>query len=212
VLLNTGCRGGLEELLQGEVAVEDGKNKGEHHLLNFDSGDARGQRNELEGRTYQVHMALAVELDPINIAPICVLGGSDVGDEPVPREEPAMTKEVVDVEYRGVQGKTLHCGQVARGSSLNPLPSGGSSGRRRMLVEDIDDEGEHAAPNLDSGDEGIRTVDQRGAASRHDLHPIDKTIAAALSRGDIRDKPVSQKEPVRMKEIDEIEHRGVGGE
>jgi hypothetical protein len=47
-------------------------------------------------------MALAVELDPIDIAPISMLGGGDVGDEPVPREEPATTKEVVDVEYRGV--------------------------------------------------------------------------------------------------------------
>jgi hypothetical protein len=97
-----GCRGGLKELPWGEVTVEDRKNKGEHHPLNFDSGDARGQRNELEGQTHQVHMALAVELDPIDITPICALGSSDVGDEPVPREEPAMTKEVVDVEYRGV--------------------------------------------------------------------------------------------------------------
>jgi hypothetical protein len=48
-------------------------------------------------------MALAVELDPIDIAPIGALGGSDVGDEPVPGEEPATTKEIVDVEYRGVQ-------------------------------------------------------------------------------------------------------------
>jgi hypothetical protein len=102
-LPNTRCRGGLEELPRGEVAVEDGKNKGEHHLLNFDSGDARGWRNELEGRTHQVHMALTVELDPIDIAPISTLGGGDMGDESVPREEPATTKEVVDVEYRGVQ-------------------------------------------------------------------------------------------------------------
>jgi hypothetical protein len=96
------CRGGLEELPRGEVAIEDRKNKGKHHPLNFDSRDARGRRNELEGRTHQVHMALTVELDPIDIAPICALGGSDMGDEPVPREEPATTEKVVDVEYRGV--------------------------------------------------------------------------------------------------------------
>jgi hypothetical protein len=47
-------------------------------------------------------MALAVEFDPIDIAPIRVLGGGDVGDEPVPREEPAMMEKVVDVKHRGV--------------------------------------------------------------------------------------------------------------
>jgi hypothetical protein len=89
---------------------------------------------------------------------------------------------------------------------------------RPGLVEDVDEEGEHAAPNLDGGDErgggdkGIRTADQRGAASWHDLHPIDKTVAATLSGGDIRDEPVPRKEPAGMEEVNEIENRGVAGE
>jgi hypothetical protein len=86
------------------------------------------------------------------------------------------------------------------------------------LVEDIDEESEHAAPNLDGrdegggGDEGICTADQRGMASRHDLHPIDKAIVATLSGGDVGDKLVPQKEPVGMEKVDKIEHRGVMGE
>jgi hypothetical protein len=108
MLPNMGCRGGLKELPRGKVAIENGKNKGEHHLLNFDSRDVRGWGNKLEGQTYQVHMALAVELDPIDITPTHALGGSDVGDEPVLREKPVMMKEIVDVENRGVQEKMLH--------------------------------------------------------------------------------------------------------
>jgi hypothetical protein len=89
---------------------------------------------------------------------------------------------------------------------------------RPGLVKDVDEEGEHAAPNLNSGDEGgrgdegIRTADQRGVASRHDLHPIDKTVAATLSGGDVRDEPVPRKEPAGMEEVNEIENRGVTGE
>jgi hypothetical protein len=47
-------------------------------------------------------MALAVELNPIDIVPISILGSSDIGDKPVLREEPVTMKEVVDVEYRVV--------------------------------------------------------------------------------------------------------------
>jgi hypothetical protein len=80
--------------------------------------------------------------------------------------------------------------------------------RRLGLVEDVDDEGEHTVPNLDGGDEGgggdegIHTANQRGAASRHDLHPIDKTVAAALSGGDVRNEPVPRKEPAGMEKVD----------
>jgi hypothetical protein len=86
------------------------------------------------------------------------------------------------------------------------------------LIEDIDDEGKHTMPNLDSGDErgggdkGICTANQRGVASWHDLHPIDKTITTILSRGNVGDEPVPRKEPAGMEKVDEIKHRGVAGE
>jgi hypothetical protein len=104
-----------------------------------------------------------------------------------------------------------------------PAPRWGQSRTEEIplrpgVIEDVDEESEHAVPNLDGGDEGgggdegICTANQRGAASWHDLHPIDKTIVATLSSGKVRDEPVPRKEPAGMKKIDKIENRGVAGE
>jgi hypothetical protein len=108
-LPDTRCRGGIsKELSRGKVAIEDGKNKGKHHLLDFDSRDVRGGRNKLEAQMHQVHIANAVKLDPINIVPIGTLGSSDVEDELVPGEELVIMKEIVDVKNRQIKREALH--------------------------------------------------------------------------------------------------------
>jgi len=91
---------GSEEEQYRAVVVEDFKKINEHHLLDFGSGDRGGQLN---GTPHEMSMRHRREFDPVDRQVVSLLGRSDVGHQPVPREEPLAVKEVEDVKHRGVR-------------------------------------------------------------------------------------------------------------
>ena len=98
-------RGGGKEVGIEPLPVEELNDKSKHAPLDFGSGHGGGRGNQLEGGTNQVDVAVRKELDPLDVAGLRALSGCDEGEEPVPVEEPVKTKEVDNVENRGVIGE-----------------------------------------------------------------------------------------------------------
>jgi len=91
---------GSEEGRHRAVAVEDFKKINEHHLLDSGSRDGGGQLN---GTLHKMSMRHGREFDPVDKQVVGPLGRTDVGHQPVSREEPLAAKEVEDVEHGGVR-------------------------------------------------------------------------------------------------------------
>ena len=116
---------GSEEGRLGAVSIEDFKKINEYHPLNLGSGDGGGQLN---GTPHEMSMHHGREFDPVDRQAVSPLGRSDIGHQPVPREEPLAAKGVKEVKYRGV-GWERHGQRGAKGN--NPRPSGGGRGTRK---------------------------------------------------------------------------------
>ena len=85
--------------------VEELNDECEHAPLDFGSGHRRGGGNQLEGRAHEVDMAVGEELYPFDAPRLRALSRGDERQKPVPVEEPAKTKEIDDVENRGIVGE-----------------------------------------------------------------------------------------------------------
>jgi hypothetical protein len=95
-------QGRTKEILLRLGLIENVDKEGEQTAPNLDSRNERGGGDEGIHTADQRGAASWLDLHPINKTITTTLSGGDVGDEPVPRKEPAGMKKIDEIKHRGV--------------------------------------------------------------------------------------------------------------
>jgi hypothetical protein len=81
------------------IFIEDFQDESKHHPFGLGNRDGLGAK--CQGTLHQEGVALWLKLDPVDRASSGPLSSGNLRNQPVPGEEPAASKAVVDVKNQG---------------------------------------------------------------------------------------------------------------